>query len=118
MSQKCPECGLFNPPDAGRCDCGYDFVSKSVKSSYLLAHVLEKRGGEARIIDEMSRSKIRTGILLLVLSALVTGVSLRGGSNGYFWGGATMVGALLLYRGLRQRGRQTLDSEARRELMR
>jgi hypothetical protein len=46
MSQQCPKCGLFNPPDAARCDCGYDFASKSVKSSYLLAHVLEKHGGD------------------------------------------------------------------------
>jgi hypothetical protein len=109
---------LFNPPDAGRCDCGYDFVSKSVESSYLLAHVLEKRGGEARVIDEVSGSKIRVGIILLVFSALVTGGSLLVGGNVYLWGGATMMGALLLYRGLRQRRRPTLDSETRRELMR
>jgi Short C-terminal domain len=24
----CPTCGLFNPPDAMRCDCGYQFVSQ------------------------------------------------------------------------------------------
>jgi hypothetical protein len=22
----CPTCGLFNPPDALRCDCGYRFI--------------------------------------------------------------------------------------------
>lgn len=118
MSQQCPRCGLFNPPGAARCDCGYDFASKSVKSSYLLAHVLEKHGGEARIIEQTSRSKMRAGMFLVVLSALVTGGSLLAGGNMYFWGGGTMFGALLLYRGFRERGQQTLDRETRDELMR
>jgi len=24
---KCPQCGLFNPDEAQRCDCGYDFTT-------------------------------------------------------------------------------------------
>ena len=31
----CPRCGLINPETAQRCDCGYDFVNKSVEKSYL-----------------------------------------------------------------------------------
>ena len=31
----CPRCGLINPETAQRCDCGYDFISKSVQESYL-----------------------------------------------------------------------------------
>ena len=31
----CPRCGLINPGTAQRCDCGYDFISKSVQESYL-----------------------------------------------------------------------------------
>ncbi|MBN9121990.1 MAG: hypothetical protein J0I06_23085 [Planctomycetes bacterium] len=31
----CPKCGLVNPPSAQRCDCGYDFISRSVEASYL-----------------------------------------------------------------------------------
>ena len=27
----CPQCGLINPETAQRCDCGYDFISKSVE---------------------------------------------------------------------------------------
>jgi hypothetical protein len=118
MSQQCPRCGLFNPPAAARCDCGYDFASKSVKASYLLAHAIEKHGGEAKIIEQASRSQIRTGIVLLVVSAVVTGGSLLAGGNVYFWGGATMFGALLLYRGVRQRGQRTLDRATRDELTR
>lgn len=32
---KCPQCGLFNPPSAMRCDCGWDFNSKTMRESYL-----------------------------------------------------------------------------------
>jgi hypothetical protein len=32
---KCPNCKLINPPAALRCDCGYDFESKTVERSFL-----------------------------------------------------------------------------------
>ena len=31
----CPECKLINPPNAQRCDCGYDFDTGQMKESYL-----------------------------------------------------------------------------------
>ena len=31
---QCPNCKLLNPPTALRCDCGYDFPSRSMKASY------------------------------------------------------------------------------------
>jgi len=31
---KCPRCGLFNPETAQRCDCGYDFDTRTVKNAY------------------------------------------------------------------------------------
>lgn len=31
---KCPNCGLYNPDSAQRCDCGYDFNSQAMKASY------------------------------------------------------------------------------------
>jgi hypothetical protein len=27
-AKDCPRCGLVNPPEARRCDCGYDFVER------------------------------------------------------------------------------------------
>lgn len=32
---KCQNCGLENPPTAQRCDCGFDFLSNKIESSYL-----------------------------------------------------------------------------------
>lgn len=31
---KCPRCGLISPEIAQRCDCGYDFLTRSVKGAY------------------------------------------------------------------------------------
>ena len=44
MSGKvCPRCDLTNPASAVRCDCGYDFATRSVKQSYL--HPQGRNGG-------------------------------------------------------------------------
>ena len=32
---KCPKCGLLNPDEAQRCDCGYDFQTKTIQPSCL-----------------------------------------------------------------------------------
>lgn len=31
----CPACGLLNPPEAQRCDCGYDFHAGRMETTYL-----------------------------------------------------------------------------------
>lgn len=35
MAQECPRCQLVSPDAATRCDCGYDFVARETKASYL-----------------------------------------------------------------------------------
>src|SRR2546426_6943488 len=40
---KCPNCKLINPPSAIRCDCGYDFPTGSMKTSYLLRNLKEEK---------------------------------------------------------------------------
>ena len=32
----CPKCGLVNPATARRCDCGYDFMSKTAQAPYVI----------------------------------------------------------------------------------
>lgn len=35
QTKKCPNCGLLNPENAGRCDCGFDFETKTIEESLL-----------------------------------------------------------------------------------
>jgi hypothetical protein len=49
---KCPRCGLFNPESALRCDCGYDFETKTIQTSY----------------DQVSLPKIVTGFVVALLA--------------------------------------------------
>src|SRR4051812_178185 len=78
MSRRCPHCGLFSPPVAARCDCGYDFASKTIKSSYL-RHRIVQGHGEARIVEATARKKIRTGVFVLMTTLqLVMGTALFG----------------------------------------
>jgi hypothetical protein len=39
---ECPNCGLLNPAGAERCDCGYDFASRSMKESLLSLEELRR----------------------------------------------------------------------------
>ena len=103
MSYKCPRCGLFSPEEATRCDCGYDFTTKTIQPSYLIADAVRKHGGEEKFAEHTARSNIRTGTILLAVSAIVSAVSYVGSGRLSLFGGAAMVGAIFLYRGLRQR---------------
>jgi uncharacterized RDD family membrane protein YckC len=35
IKMRCPKCNLENPSSVQRCDCGYDFISGTMKESYL-----------------------------------------------------------------------------------
>jgi hypothetical protein len=43
-AQDCPFCGLVNPPEAQRCDCGYDFNARRVGRSYMSGSELARQG--------------------------------------------------------------------------
>ncbi len=112
MGQECPRCRLFSPDEALRCDCGYDFATRTIKESYLAAHILEKEGGPEALLANAARKNIRTGTALLLMSGgLSAFVSLfapqespqsERGTYSMFLGGFT-IGAILLIRGLSQR---------------
>jgi hypothetical protein len=79
----CPKCKLINLPAAERCDCGYDFTTRTMEHSYLTEHDrrLSKSGipgavvvgllairftlGLARVAGERQRRTV--GLVLLVL---------------------------------------------------
>jgi hypothetical protein len=44
MPKDCPKCGLINPTEAERCDCGYDFVSRKVERPYLMTQLPKSAG--------------------------------------------------------------------------
>jgi hypothetical protein len=63
---KCPNCGLFSPEIALRCDCGYDFHSGERKKSYTKTEIsrqsiLAKNSTE----DSKSNIKVLSGELLI-----------------------------------------------------
>jgi hypothetical protein len=41
----CPNCKLVNPDAALRCDCGYDFPSRSMQRSYLTVRDRKLKAG-------------------------------------------------------------------------
>jgi hypothetical protein len=57
---ECPRCGLFNPPEAQRCDCGYDFAKGTVERAYF-RQALPKQMKTSLLV-----------IILLNLVALIT----------------------------------------------
>ena len=45
----CPNCKLVNPPEAERCDCGFDFKTREMKKSYLTDRDKRLLAGPARL---------------------------------------------------------------------
>lgn len=67
--KKCPFCSLINPPEALRCDCGYDFSSGLMKQSYL-------KNQEDRVeIENRLASKLKgTAIIRMIgVSGIIIG---------------------------------------------
>ena len=89
---KCPRRGLINPEATQRCDCGFDFISKSVERPYFESS------------PDNTRSKIAIGAqvvaLLLAGGAVVWGccmvyVALYPGPSGEFGGASVLFAAVV-----------------------
>jgi len=82
---KCPRCGLLNPPEAQRCDCGYDFEQRTVDRP--LSRQDLPRG-------------LRTSLIAIVIYAVGVGVLLAAGGSplAVVWVAAWVVAILALYR--------------------
>ena len=81
-AKDCPKCGLVNPPSAQRCDCGYDFVSRTTERSYLGAGAAANTFGAPSVIE-------LAVCVLLPLIGLLLGLSAR--SRGRRVAGARML---------------------------
>lgn len=117
MSKKCPKCGLFSPDIAERCDCGFDFLTKRMATSYVKPFdptILAERG---MTVSQVGIRNIRLGAVLSVVG-LMGGITLwlstdalSGGGLRVIWWGGVVAGVALLFRGYGQysRGKQSID---------
>jgi len=88
----CPRCGLINPGTGQRCDCGYDFISKSRNEAYLAS------------ASNSSPSKIAIGAQAVALTLAGTAViwgccmvyfALYPGASGEFGGFSVLLSAIV-----------------------
>lgn len=100
----CPNCRLVNPPAAERCDCGYDFGTKSLKSSYL-AGSRDAADLATEVVRALGRRDLMVGGAWLSFGLLATigsfAFAATQGDRSYFVAyGAIIVGVIRLARGL------------------
>lgn len=62
---KCPHCGLINPGESQRCDCGYDFQSGKIRESYL--------GAKRTSQEKKTQDAIKYALLLSITYIVVVG---------------------------------------------
>ena len=101
MSLTCPQCGLFSPPEAVRCDCGYDFATRSTLPSYLDAHLALKHGGTDRWLAQERKTKLRAAALVLGMSGAIAAAIFALSGGGSIFLPFLIPGVLTLYRALR-----------------
>lgn len=65
--KRCPNCRLINPPEATRCDCGYDFDADGVKNSYVPDHL--KAATQSQWF-----SPLIVGLFILLVTLLAGGI--------------------------------------------
>ncbi|MBI3666628.1 MAG: hypothetical protein HY236_10475 [Acidobacteria bacterium] len=85
---KCPRCGLLNPDSAQRCDCGYDFESKTVKGAYF---------------KQKLPREFRTYLVLLLVSNVLVGLAALWevlGGRGFASRDVRKLGATVVWSGL------------------
>ncbi len=74
---ECPRCGLLNPDFALRCDCGYDFESKTVQKPYFRQELPGKIMGLFRA-SQLQMATFAYGLFYLTLVVLACIPNTRG----------------------------------------
>jgi hypothetical protein len=108
MSQECPNCGLFSPDIAERCDCGFDFLTLRIAPSYARPTDPEIRAEQGMTVAEAGFRRIENG-LTAVIGHLIPGIALiiaidlaTGGRLQFHWWGPIAIGLATAFRGVAQ----------------
>jgi hypothetical protein len=72
MSQTCPRCRLLSPDSAMRCDCGFDFPTQTMATSYVQAHLIAKHGGAERFHRAEARRNLTRGVATLGIAGTIS----------------------------------------------
>ena len=100
--KKCPNCGLWNPSSAMRCDCGYDFSQKKIKSSFADPGTLS--AARERAEKNLPKIAVRAVVFIVVYMAIgfamyfAFGQQPRGAMLGIAFGVAGAAAALVKIR--------------------
>jgi len=74
MARDCPQCGLTNPTEAQRCDCGYDFIARKVRASFLTDRQRIQISKEAEAADEPALERFGGGPVIWLPVVLVLAI--------------------------------------------
>ena len=67
----CPHCKLVNPPEALKCDCGYDFASQTMGPSLLRDKQRPSRGERPSLTKA---AYLIVSALLLLVASIIPGI--------------------------------------------
>ncbi len=86
---QCTRCGLFNPPSAIRCDCGFDFESGTVKQSYLNAVA------RPPVVTDTAAVRSLWAAILIFIVVLRVASPPKPGDGHFFFSASDIIGLLV-----------------------
>jgi len=94
---KCPNCGLVNPDSALKCDCGYDFNTKTIGGKTPVTDVVfgkqnTNEGGFWSFDKMISGSLIKFLYVLGLLAIIISGIVLIKNGIDSRYGGELLIG--------------------------
>jgi hypothetical protein len=68
---ECPNCRRISPEGALRCDCGYDFFSRTIRESYVVQELQRRNPDKGAWLEASARSDLRNGLLCLACGGFI-----------------------------------------------